>query len=305
MAKKILIIVGGPVKKIEDFKLAADELKSDVTLASFSDIEYFGKDSDIEFRVGENSLTDFNLIYIRMVGKRFEDATLLINFAKEKGIKIVDSLYESNLFIPTSISKANEMKVLLQNGIPMPRTYYADINTLLIKSPQKIGYPFLIKSTTGKKGRDIWTILSNEDISNIRDLLISKQKEGTRFFSQELIETKERVRVFVVGEKILGGFTRPTKWEKALARSEGRDPLTGNEFLDVPEDYSKLALSASNALKLDIAGVDILKSKDGKLYVIEANAAPSWNIIKRKLGIKVEEEILRFLISSETSSAYF
>ena len=69
-------------------------------------------------------------------------------------------------------------------------------------------------------------------------------------------------------------------------------------MIPVPEKYSELALNCANAVNLDIAGVDILEENDsGKLFVIEANAAPSWNLIKKDCGVEVEKEILNFLAS--------
>jgi glutathione synthase/RimK-type ligase-like ATP-grasp enzyme len=64
----------------------------------------------------------------------------------------------------------------------------------------------------------------------------------------------------------------------------------------IPKDESEIAVMAAKCLQIDIAGVDLLRDETGKLYVLEVNSAPRWVSLKKDTGIKVEEEILKFLI---------
>jgi len=69
-------------------------------------------------------------------------------------------------------------------------------------------------------------------------------------------------------------------------------------LIPVPEKYSEMAVKAAKTVDLDISGVDILvEDATDKLYVIEANAAPSWKLIAKDCGVNVEKEILKFLAS--------
>jgi ribosomal protein S6--L-glutamate ligase len=66
--------------------------------------------------------------------------------------------------------------------------------------------------------------------------------------------------------------------------------------IEVTDELKELALLSAKAVSLDIAGIDILKEdKTGKLYVIEANAAPSWKAMAKDTGINIEREILKYL----------
>jgi len=302
MAKKILILTGGPRKKLDGFLEPIKKLGLDVFLASFNNINFFADNSanKLSIKIEDSDLSDFDLIYIRVVGKRLEDATLVVNYAKEKGIKVVDGLYEESLFIPSSITKAMEMKKLADNGISMPPTYFGSLALIGENAAKLLGMPYVIKSTSGKKARDVWLVKNDDEFEELYNTLIEREKEGVCFFAQSLVASSQRVRVLVVGEKALGAITRPTKWRKTFIEKQNGEFPEGirESIFPVPEKYSELAIRATKATGLDISGVDILE--DGKthnLYVIEANAAPSWNLIKKDCRIDVEEEILKFLSS--------
>ncbi|KKQ77261.1 hypothetical protein A2715_00040 [Candidatus Woesebacteria bacterium RIFCSPHIGHO2_01_FULL_39_32] len=298
MSTKILILIGGPVRKLDTFIEPSRQMGLDVTLASFSDTEYISTEGSgkLQITIKDKDLAEFDLIYIRMVGIRMEDASLVTNYAREKGIKIVDRVYRQALFIPSTISKAMEMKKLINAGIPLPQTYFASLSLIRERAPKLFSFPFVIKSTSGKKARDSWLVESKEVLESLVTELREREKQGIRFFAQKLIKASQRIRVLVVGGKVIGAISRPTKWRKHFTSNnkEGKKEA----LIPVPEKYSELALNCANAVNLDIAGVDILEENDsGKLFVIEANAAPSWNLIKKDCGVEVEKEILNFLAS--------
>lgn len=300
MAEKILILTGGPIKKLDAFIEPVKKFEMDVTLASFYDIHFFyeslGKKPSI--LVGDKDLTYFDLIYIRVVGKRIEDATLVVNYAKEKGIKLIDRVYENSLFIPSTISKAMEMKKLAEAGINLPPTYFGSLKKISEAASELLGLPFVIKSTTGRKARDAWLVRNENEIEELVAVLREREKTGVCFFAQKLIRSTQRIRVLVVGGRVLGAITRLTKWRKTFTEKQNGDyPEGKKESLNpAPSRYSELAIKATNAVGLDISGVDILEDdRTHELFVIEANAAPAWNLIKRDCQVEVEEEILKFL----------
>lgn len=301
VSKKILIVAGGPATKLNEFSRAAKDLGQDVVLASFSDLEYFwqGKGEKFSLQVQSVDISRFDLIYIRVVGKRLEDAALLVNYAKEHGVKLVDKLYENALLMPSSISKAMELRYLIKSGIEIPPTYFGSLSAIREKAGSHLGFPFVIKSTSGKKARDVWSPKNKDELRGLIGELQLREKNGEKFFAQKLIKASQRVRVLVVGERAIGAVIRPTKWRKRWTKKvDGEYPEGRKETLmPVPKKYAELALAAAHAAYLDISGVDILEEdKNKKLYVIEANAAPSWNLIKKDVGIDVEREILKYLI---------
>ena len=297
--KKILVIAGGGKKHLRKFKEEGDKMGLDVTLASFSDLEYRLEEEDVRVSVAGENLEGFAVIYIRLSGKRLEETALLVDFAREKGIKIVDRIYEKSRFIRLPLPKSVEMKILAQAGIPLPKSFFAKISRIADVGPEIFGFPFVIKSTSGKQGHGVWSPRDQKQLDEIAEDLKKQEREGKKFVAQEFIEASQRLRVLVVGGACVAGITRPTKWRKRfIDKVDGQYPEGKREQVNLTSEDRSLALKAAECLGIDIAGVDIIRDDStNKPYVLEVNAAPRWAAIQKDSGINVEKEILRFISS--------
>lgn len=299
--KKILIITGGNKSKIEDFQKTADILHLPVYCASFSELQFNNLNPhDIQMFVGEHSVKSFSLIYIRLIGKRLEEATLLTRYAREKGIPLVDALYNDEPMMPSSVAKSVESLKLLQARVPMPKTIFAGVQILQRTAEESFGFPYVIKSTSGRKAREVYAPKTKEDLEKLYIELLEREKKGEQFFAQEFVNATQRVRVFVINGKAVAAITRPTKWRKRLVEPiDGVIPEGEKSSLNpIPEKYETISIAAAKAAGLDISGVDVIEDiKTGGIYVIEANAAPSWKLVKKDTGMNVEQVILEFLFS--------
>ena len=298
MSKKILIIVGGGTKHLAPFAAEAQKLGLDVTLASFRNLEY-SSEGPLQLKIKGQPVENFDVIYIRLVGKRFEDASLLVNYAREKGIKIVDKMYSKAQIIRLPLAKSLETKMLINAGVSMPKTYFGSLTKIKEEGPKLFGFPFVIKGTQGKQGHAVWSPRNPEELGELYKELKEKEKAGGRFLAQEFIEASQRNRVFVIGDSAVAAITRPTRWRKRfLAKVGGEFPTGKREALTpVPEEDARIALQATHALDVDIAGVDIIhEDSSGKAYVLEVNSAPRWESIAKDTGVNVEKEILKFLV---------
>ncbi|MFC1626018.1 RimK family alpha-L-glutamate ligase [Patescibacteria group bacterium] len=291
---KILIITGGGIKHLKPFEENAKVLNLDVTTASFSAINFQTKESKIVPHIKSIPLESFDLIYIRLVGKRYEDLSLLASFAKDKNIKIVDRIYQNSKYARLPLSKSLETKLLIKKNIPLPKTYYASVENIVENAPRIFGFPFVIKGTTGKQGHEVWSPRDKKELHNLAKSILTKEKEGKRFLAQEFIKASQRIRVFVVGGKALAAITRPTRWRKRFTKKPPlREPL-----MPVPGDIATLAADSCRGLSIDIAGVDIIcDDETEKRYVLEVNSAPRWASIAKDTHVNIEGEILKYLAS--------
>lgn len=295
---KILGIVGGPVRKLDSFVEAARALNIDFTAASFSDLTYNSYEGGYKLYINGIDVSNFDLIYIRVVGKRIEDATLLANYAKEKGIRIIDKLYENSHLLPSSVAKSIETAKLIKAGVPMPKTIYGSLEYLKEVAVSEFGFPFVIKSTTGKKAREVWAPQDQAEFDELYGELRSLEKQGARYFAQEFLKSSQRYRVFTLGGKAVFALTQPTKWRKRfIEKVNGEVPEGERGVIDpIPEDIVEIAQMAANAADLDISGVDVMKvDETGELLIIEANAAPSWKLVEKYTGKNMAEEILKWM----------
>ncbi len=299
--KKILVCAGGPVSKLENFKQAAVSLElQNVTCASLYDLQYFseGTSNKLQILIGDNDIADFDVIYIRVVGRRLEIASVLVDYARKHGVRLVDQIYNEPQMMPSTISKAMEMKILAESGIPLPATYFGSLKMIEKNAEKYLGFPYVLKGTVGRKARTVWSPQTKDELQALISELRILEREGANYFAQKLIPAQNRVRVLVVGGEAVGAISRPTKFRKRFI-----EPVNGNypdgekvNFTEVPKKYAELAIKTAQAAKLDVCGVDILhEDQSENLYIIEANAAPAWKLIEMHVGVKVEEKILEFL----------
>lgn len=265
---EILILTSGNITKIEGFA------NKGVTIGTFKDINYDSNSIALNFK--DTDLKNFKVIYFRMVGKSLEVATLVADYANKNNIKIVDELYSKTLLMPMTLAKAIEMRKLYEAGISIPRTVFGDFS--------KLSFPYVVKSTSGQKAREVWLANNQEELDTLKSTRFEKDK---LYFTQELIPNAERIRVLVVGDRAIGAIKRHTKWNKSQVK-ETLNPI--------PEDVANLSVAAAKAVGLNISGIDILvNSKTSQMYIIEANAAPAWKLINKYCEISVEDEIIKYI----------
>lgn len=297
--KRILIIAGGGTRHLEPFLEAGRRLGVSVRTASFSQVTCSSSDGFV-VRVADLDIASFDVVYIRLVGRRLEDATLLANYAKKKGVRLVDRVYEDSLLMPLTLAKSVETQRLLAAGIPMPPTFFAKLSVIGERGERLLGFPFAIKSTSGKQGKEVWLPKDKEELNKLISELSELEEKGKRFLAQKFIKASQRNRLFVVGERAIAGITRPTKWRKRFVEKiNGEYPEGKKESLNpLPKDDVELAIAAAKAVSLEIAGVDIVHDDEtGEAYVLEVNSAPRWEAVSKNAGISVEEEIVRYLAS--------
>ncbi len=295
VVKKILILTSGKKSKLRAFKLSQRDLSLDLTTASFNDV-YFDSGNREVFLKGRTNLKAFNVIYFRLVGKSLETAALVAEYAKRNRIQIVDKVYTKSQVFPVTQSKTQEMKSLSDAKIPIPKTFFGSLTQIIKKSKETFGFPFVIKSTSGSRGREVYSPRDGEELKSLVGILSKEEKAGKKFFAQEFINCTKRVRVLTVGGKIMGSISQLTKWRKRVSGYTPREDEKKIDKFYPSSDMQKLALSAVSAVGIDIAGVDILiDERSGRSFVIEVNAAPSWNLIKKYCKVNVEYEILKFI----------
>lgn len=300
MAKNILILVGGGTKHLEVFADEGKKLGLNVLCSSFSKLKYETDSGEVAVKVDDRDILEFEAVYFRVVGRRYEDAALVRTYCRNHNIRIVDRVYETDGLIRIPIPKSIEVKLLVDKGVPVPKTYFGRTSMMLADCPNLYGFPFVIKGTTGKQGNAVWAPKNIEELKELVDKFTPLEREGAaRFIAQEFIKASTRKRIFIIGEKAVSGIVRPTRWRKRFLPKGTKEYLGIREsIINVDDEDAELALKASFAVGVDIGGVDIIKEDStGKNYVLEVNSAPRWASLKKDTGVNMEKEILKYLAS--------
>ena len=71
----------------------------------------------------------------------------------------------------------------------------------------------------------------------------------------------------------------------------------------MPDDsLIAMARRAADSVGAPLAGVDLLPSRDGKLYVLEVNAVPGWKGLAKALDVDVAKLVLDFAATTVEAS---
>ncbi len=209
------------------------------------------------------------------------------------GVHTVNSSYA----IENTKDKLYAHQIFAEAGIPTPKT-------MLVKHPvnanlvdREIGWPAVVKIMAGSYGKGVYQVTSKE---RFRDFIEFAHgiKTDEAIIVQEYIDTKpgEDLRVFVVGNKVLGAIKRSShdgSFKANITRGGRAEAYT------VTPEIRRLALDVARCLELDICGVDLLFGKDGFL-VCEANSAPGFEGFERATGIDVAKEIINFALKKKS-----
>ena len=175
---------------------------------------------------------------------------------------------------------------LVNNKVFQPKVLKTkNMNFTTIKNV--LGCPFVAKDNFGSKGDNVF-LVDNEKQFN--DILTSHN--NIDFIFQEYIEKAkgEDIRVYVVGDKVIGSIKR-----KSLSGDFRANISQGGvgEIVEVPEYVKNQAIQVSKLLNLNICSVDFLKA-DEQYYFCEANGNAAFSAFIKN-GFKMQDIFMEYI----------
>jgi [lysine-biosynthesis-protein LysW]--L-2-aminoadipate ligase len=153
-------------------------------------------------------------------------------------------------------------------AVPTPRTALGLTPQAALAALESIGYPALIKPLVGSWGRLVVRLPDRAGAEGLLEYVAALPGPQSHLgYVQELIEKPGRdIRAIVVGGDLLGAVYRDGEsWRTNVALGARTRPCAAT-----PE-ITKLSLDAAAAVGADIAGVDLIEDRDGRLLVLEVN----------------------------------
>jgi ribosomal protein S6--L-glutamate ligase len=196
-----------------------------------------------------------------------------------------------SIAITRARDKLRAHQVLARKSIGMPITSFAHSpsNTKdLIKMVG--GAPLVIKLLEGTQGQGV--LLAEN--SKMAETLIEAFRGLEAFFLvQEFIKEANGtdIRCFVIGDKVVAAMQRSA--QSGDFRSNLHRGATAKSVKITPQER-RIAVQASKALGLNIAGVDIVRSERGPL-VLEVNSSPGLKGIEAASGLDIAEMIIKYV----------
>ena len=182
-------------------------------------------------------------------------------------------------------------QLLARQGIGLPRTVFGDNPDDTIDLLRMLGKaPHVIKLNEGSQGTGV--ILAETPQAS-RSVIEAFRGLYANFLVQEFIgEAKGAdVRCFVVGSEVVAAMRRQAKRGEFRSNLHRGGTAKAVELTDVERET---AIRAAKVMGLNIAGVDLLRSKRGPL-VLEVNSSPGLEGIEGATGCDVAGAIIEYV----------
>ncbi len=193
--------------------------------------------------------------------------------------------------IGRSRDKLRSLQILAREGVGLPVTAFANESTRTDEVLEIVGgAPVVIKLLEGTQG--IGVVLG-ETHKSAKSVIEAFHGANIAILVQEFIKEAEGkdIRAFVVGRKLVATM------ERVGAKGDFRSNLhrggTATEVKLTPVERAT-ALKAARAMGLNVAGVDLLRSKRGPV-VMEVNSSPGLEGIEKTTTVDVAAAIIDFL----------
>lgn len=233
-------------------------------------------------------VTHFSDAIIPRIGASFTEHGLAIvnQFEKMGNYNIA-----SALGILRSRNKLLTMQHMVENKIPIPKTLYTK-NTLLLKEQLDLleGEQCIIKFLEGTHGLGVMLAESKKSAISIIETMHSLNKP---ILIQEFVKESngEDIRAYVVGDKVVA----------AMKRSSGGKDFRSNvhrggstSVITMTDEEQRIAVKTAQCLGLDVAGIDLIRSKNGPM-VIEANSSAGLEGIEGATKVNIAGEIIKLI----------
>lgn len=197
----------------------------------------------------------------------------------------------NSLSIVRAQDKFRTLQILAKHKIPMPATGFAhgQQNTeAMIKSVG--GAPLVVKLIEGMEGMGV--VLAETKSAAVSVVNAFKGVDADILVQEFIKESSGRdIRCYVVGDKVVASMERIAKKDEFRANvALGADV----QAIEITEEEARIAIKATKALGLGVAGVDILRSERGPL-IIEINSCAGLKGIERASGVDVAAAIMDYV----------
>ena len=201
-------------------------------------------------------------------------------------------VYNDANAIERSVDKAMTSFLLHHAGLKTPPTWVLcnrDAALTLVKNELSQGNFIISKPLFGSQGEGIRRI---EKMTDLPWLTSSHGVYYLQRFAPSAGEGCSDYRVFVINGKVVATMRRRGKsWLNNVAKG------ASCERVEPSDEMIALAIQATNLLKMDYAGVDILEDSAGELNVIEINSVPAWKGLESVCDVTIAELLVQDLIN--------
>jgi len=187
-------------------------------------------------------------------------------------------------------NKFLSLQILAKSGIPVPETLMTHSHATVKETIKKLGgLPVVLKLFRGSQGKGV---MLGENIASVDSILTAVWAIGFDIILQKYLkETRgEDIRILVLGNEVIASMKRtPAKGDFRSNIHQGGSVRK----VVITEKEKQMALNATRALGLKLAGIDIMRTRKGPL-VLEVNSSPGFEGLEKITGLNIARKIVDF-----------
>ena len=198
--------------------------------------------------------------------------------------------------LEVAIDKYLSLAWMAAAGLPVPRTIVVQEPAAIAAAFAALGGDCVAKPLFGSRGRGLVRIT---DSAALESLVASDDgpsgaggaRPSVAYLQEFVAHAGWDVRVFVAGDRTISmrRFAAAGDWRTNVALG-GRP-----EAFEPPAAWVDLARRAAAAVGAEVAGVDLLPARDGRVVCLEVNAVPGWKGLAAATGVDVADTVVRYL----------
>ncbi|RUO30834.1 RimK family alpha-L-glutamate ligase [Aliidiomarina sedimenti] len=217
------------------------------------------------------------------------------------GINVLQQFICSQIYVsetPDALrlgrDKLKCLQYLLAQGLPFPTTCISYRPEGFSDLARHTGLPVVVKLIDSTEGVGVFVVNTRKELDNLA-------KTFTRFGASYVIQSfigeaaGSDVRAFVVGGRVVAAMERHSidgDFRANVSLGATADPC------ELSEHEEKTVLAATEAIGINVAGVDFIRSKSGPL-LLEINVSPDFtgdHGIEKVTGIDIAGAIVDFVV---------
>lgn len=212
------------------------------------------------------------------------------------GVYTTDTAYSIEL----CRDKLRCMQYLMRAGVPFPTTGFVNTKSDYNKMINAVGgCPLIIKLNEGTEGVGVF-LAETEKVAN--NFLGTFKQFDVPVMMQKFVKESAGtdIRVVVVGDQVIGALERQSQDGDFRANiSLGATTIP----LELTQEEKNMVLKSTQALKLNMAGVDLMRTSNGPL-ILEINSAQDFAKeydAEAILGIDLAGEMIEYAVAGKES----
>jgi [lysine-biosynthesis-protein LysW]---L-2-aminoadipate ligase len=184
---------------------------------------------------------------------------------------------------------------LLRAGIPTPRAMVAFDAPTTIRGIETLGYPAVLKPTTGSWGRLLARINDRDAAEAVLEHqeTLGSYQHHIHYVQEYIAKPSRDIRAFVVGDRTICAIYRTSDhWVTNTARGA----VASN--CPVTPELDSLCVRAAQAVGGGILAIDVLEDPQRGLRVNEINATMEFRNSIAPTGVDIPQMMLDYVLSN-------